>query len=130
MLRREARSKLDARLSARRAVAAMRRFHPHPFCHDFEALLLALPDELKRYLETRADITKHYNSRRPEDQDFDRYPKKVVAFLFGKFLGRRYDPNDCRRIVEYAGPDGVQKIESCCPRFAELVGALRGLVEV
>ena len=128
-LRREVRRRLRACLSPRKADAAIRRFHAHPFRHDFEVLLLALPDRLRQYLRTSADITKHYNARRPEDQDFERYPKRVVSALFRKHLRRAYDPvKDGRRFFEYATAEHVRSIESICPCFAELMVALRSLV--
>jgi hypothetical protein len=127
VLRREVRGALSARLRAKAVDAAMKRFHPHPFRHDFEVVLLACPDALKRRLGTRADVAKQYH-RRPEEQNFEEYPKRVVRRLFRKFAKRRYHPtDDCPRILEYASPEAVKGIERACPRFGEFVAALRSL---
>lgn len=124
-----ARRAREEQVSRRRASSAMKRFHPHPFRHDFEVLLLALPERLKAYLGTTSRIEKHYNARQPEEQDFDRYPKRVVEQLFRKFAKRDYnDVTDCPRFFEGTTAELVQGIETACPRFADFVGALRGAV--
>jgi len=125
VLRREVVRELRIRLSRRKAELAAARFHPHPFRHDFEVLLLACPDLLKRRLRTETDITKHYH-RNPEDQDFDDYPKKVVRRLFSRFLGTHYIPvADCARILEYLTPEHVESVERTCPRLGEFLAAIR-----
>lgn len=118
-----------AKRAAKRALdSALRRFHPHPFKHDFEVVLLALPTLLREHLGTRVDVTKHFNHERPEDQDFQRYPKRVVQFLFNKFGGRRYNEvDDCLRILERAQAEDAKRLENVCPCIAELASALRRL---
>ena len=128
VLQREVREALKERLGARKLVGAMRRFHAHPFRHDFEVVLLACPELLKRRLGTEADISKHY-SRKPEDQDFEQYPKKVVQRLFRKFAKRRYRPTyDCPRVLDYMTAEHVNRIRRACPRFGELATALEQLL--
>jgi hypothetical protein len=113
-------------LSAKRLRRAIARFHPHPFRHDFEVLMLALPERLQVYLKTQDDVTKRYNAHRPEDQDFRRYPKRMVKELFKKHLKRDYDPvTDGRRFFESVTPSDVKKIVSRCPKFKALVRDLR-----
>ena len=125
VLRREVAGELRSRLAPRKAKLAADRFHPYPFRHDFEVLLLACPDLLKRRLRTDADITKHYR-KKPEDQNFDEYPKKVVRRLFTKFLKSRYIPvADCAAILEYLTPGHVESIERACPRLKEFLAAIR-----
>ncbi|MFW6161427.1 MAG: DUF4276 family protein [Planctomycetota bacterium] len=125
VLNREVNAELAKRCSPRRAEDALSRFHPHPFRHDFEVVLLACPEPLKRRLGTTSDITKHYRSN-PEDQDFHEYPKKIVDRLFQRFQKRRYRPtDDCPRILEYASAGDVQGIEERCPRFRQFLAALR-----
>ena len=128
VLRREVRRELRERLGARAVAAATSRFHAHPFRHDFEVLLLALPERLKQYLKTDSDVTRHYNARRPEDQDFERYPKRVMNALCNQFLRRRYDPVvDARRFFGNATAEDVHRIGALCPCFREFVEALREL---
>jgi hypothetical protein len=128
-LRRQVRRELEARLSPRKLDSAAERFHPHPFRHDFEVLMLALPEHLKRYLRAETDITKHYNARFPEDQDFLRYPKRVVASLFRQHLRRAYNPpKDGQRFFQRVTPDDVRGIELSCPCFREFLAVLRALV--
>jgi len=127
VLRREVVRELRHRLNARKAKGAAARFHPHPFRHDFEVVLLACPDLLKRRLRTDTDITKHYN-KRPEDQDFDQYPKKVVRRLFNQFANRRYNPvDDAAAILEYATTEHVKRVRQQCPCLHEFLGALEAL---
>lgn len=128
VLRREVARELRSRLVPAKARSAAARFHPHPFRHDFEVLLLACPDLLKRRLRTDTDITKHYN-RKPEDQNFEEYPKKVVRRLFSQFLRTRYSPvADCAAILEYLTPERVESIERTCPRLREFLAAIRELL--
>ena len=125
VLRREVARELRSRLAPAKAKSAAARFHPHPFRHDFEVVLLACPDLLKRRLRTDSDITKHYR-KKPEDQNFDEYPKKVVRRLFTQFLRSRYIPvADCARILEYLTPEHVESIERTCPRLEEFLAAIR-----
>lgn len=125
VLNREAATELAKRCRPQRADEALSRFHPHPFRHDFEVVLLACPGPLKRRLGTTSDITKHYHSN-PEDQDFDEYPKRIVDRLFQRFRKRRYRPtDDCPRVLEYASDLDVKGIEERCPRFRQLLAALR-----
>lgn len=127
VLRREAKKALRARLNPKQVSQAMARFHAHPFRHDFEVVLLACPDLLKRRLGTKADITKRYK-KSPEDQNFDEYPKKIVRRLFETFARRRYDAvDDCPRVLEYARAEHVQRIAKTCPRFGEFIAALEAL---
>lgn len=128
VLRREAAKEVRSRLAPAKAKLAVARFHPHPFRHDFEVILLACPDLLKRRPRTDTDITKHFN-RKPEDQNFDEYPKKVVRKLFERFARRRYNPvDDCARILEYLTPRRVESIERACPRLKEFLAAIRQLL--
>jgi len=125
VLEREVRRELKGRVGARRLSEAMLRFHPHPFRHDFEVILLACPELLKRRLRTDTDITKHYN-KSPEDQNFDDYPKKVVRRLFSKFATRGYNPvDDCAAVLEYLTPEHVESIERTCPRLGKFLAAIR-----
>jgi len=127
LLGREVGSDLRARLGTQRAKQLMRRFHPHPFRHDFEVLLLACPDLLKRYIGTNVDITTQYR-KNPEDQDFNEYPKRVVGKLFSRFAKRRYDPvADCPRILEGVTAEHLRRIEELCPRMREFLRAIQGL---
>ncbi len=127
-LRREVRGQLSARLGVRRAVAALRRFHPHPFRHDFEAIVLACPERLKAYLRTTADIAKRY-SRNPEDQDFEQYPSKVVDALFNQFRHTRYKKgHDPERLFDGFTRAELDALCMRCPRFAAFVSDLRAAV--
>jgi len=127
VLRREVNGELRARVSAKKADRALDRFHAHPFCHDFEVILLACPGPLKKRLGTTSDITKHYRSK-PEDQNFDDYPKKVVHRLFRKFAKRKYRaPDDFPRVLEYATAEDVKGMEALCPRLRGFLRDLRGL---
>ncbi|MBM4033991.1 MAG: DUF4276 family protein [Planctomycetes bacterium] len=128
LLRREVRGQLSARLGARRAAAALRRFHPHPFRHDFEAVVLACPERLKAYLRTTADITKRYR-RDPEDQDFEQYPSKVVDALFNHFRHTRYKKgHDPERLFDGFTRPELDALCARCPRFAAFVTDLRETV--
>jgi hypothetical protein len=128
-LAQEVKRELSARLAPGDAQRAMKRFHPHPFCHDFEVLYLASPERLSAYLATKSNITKHYNHTHPEDQDLQEYPKKIVQFLFRHFRGRSYrEVEDGRRFFGPATEHDLDTITLRCPRFASLVAALRGLV--
>jgi len=125
----EVRRHLATRLAPRATRSAMVRFHPHPFRHDFEVLLLAMPGPLGTYLRAESDITRHFNARQPEEQDFDRYPKRIVEFLFRKFLGRRYnDVEDYRAILERASAEDFRRTEALCPCFAAFVRDLRNTI--
>lgn len=125
VLRQEVQRELADRAGRGAGAAAIARFHPHPFCHDFEVLLLACPDRLRRHLGTNADITKRYR-KNPEEQDFDRYPSKVVDELFHHFKRTRYrKPYDAQRVLAGATEDDLRAICARCPRFSEFVAALQ-----
>jgi len=127
LLEREVRTHLRQTLGSGSAGRALQRFHPHPFRHDFEVVLLACPDLLKRYLGTRVDITRHYR-KLPEDQNFADYPKRVIRKLFAKFTRRRYDPvSDCPRILDGVTAEHLRRIEELCPRMREFLAVIRQL---
>ncbi|MBM4042660.1 MAG: DUF4276 family protein [Planctomycetes bacterium] len=129
VLTREVKRELGARLAPNRVNQAIERFHPHPFCHDFEVLYLASSERLSSYLGTTANITKHYNHSRPEEQNLLKYPKTIVRFLFRHFAGRNYnDVDDSRSFFAPVTEDHLAAITRRCPRFAGLVEALRKLV--
>ncbi len=128
MLRRGVKAELSARVGVRRVAAALRRFHPHPFRHDFEAIVLACPDRLKAYMRTTVDITRRY-SRNPEDQDFERYPSKVVESLFNDFRHTRYKKgHDPERLFDGFTRPELDAVCARCPRFAGFVAELRAAV--
>ena len=128
LLRREAMEQLEARTTPKKAANAIQRLHTHPFRHDYEVVLLACPDRLKRYLGGDADVTKWYAAK-PEDQDFDEYPSRVLAKLFGKFRRTRYrKTQDAPRILAGITQQELGAICKKCPRFGEFVAALRGVL--
>jgi hypothetical protein len=128
VLTREVRNALDALVSPRAAADMIRRLHAHPFRHDFEVVLLALPERLGPYLRTQTDLTKRYG-KNPEDHNFDDYPSRVVNRLFNEFAHTRYrKADDARRVLGGATKEDLDLICARCPRFAEFVGALRQLV--
>jgi len=125
-LRQQVRREFRSRYGRKAPVRAMERFHPCPFRHDFEVILLAMPAALASCLRTNQTVEQHYNSRNPEDQDFDRYPKRVVRLLFEKFAKRRYDEvTDYPRVLDRATQDEVRGTADVCPRFAQFIEALR-----
>jgi len=130
LLHREVRDQLKARTNTRGATTAIQRFHPHPFRHDFEVVILACPDRLKRHLRTDADVTKWYKAN-PEDQNFDEYPSKMLAKLFSKFARTRYRKTyDAPRMLDRLTESELRAVCKTCPRFGEFVTALRRAVGV
>ena len=128
VLRREVKNALEALASPRAAADLITRFHAHPFRHDFEVVLLALPERLGPYLRTQTDLTERYR-KSPEDQDFDDYPSRVVNRLFNEFAHTRYrKADDARRVLDGATEEDLDLVCTRCPRFAEFVAALRQLL--
>ena len=64
------------------------RFHVHCLKHDLEVLLLAAEGALMAYLGSQSFAVAW--RRPPEDQNFDRPPKRIVERLFSQHLRRDY----------------------------------------
>ena len=129
LLRREVLKQLGTRTNPDTAAKAVQRLHPHPFRHDFEVVVLACPDRLRRYLGGDADVTRWYTAK-PEDQNFDEYPSRVLAKLFSKFRRTRYrKTQDAPRILAGVTEQELSAICRMCPRFGDFVAALRRVLE-
>jgi hypothetical protein len=110
-------------------VAAVRsRFRVHCLKHDLEALLLAVPDVLRKRLGT-TDALKSGWRQPVEDQNDDKPPKRVVEELFKKYRKKPgyVDTSDALWILRKAP---LEDVEAACPqRFAPFVRELRAIAE-
>jgi hypothetical protein len=98
------------------------RFHVHCFKYDLEVLLLAVPEELRKYLGIN-ELEATW--REPvEDQDHENNPKKIVKELFRRH-GRKYrDTEDMSKILD---PSLLEPIMQRCHQcFAPFVNFLDG----
>lgn len=95
------------------------RFRAHCLKHDLEALLLAVPDLLRKRLRTTDRLVGQW-SHAVEDQDEDRPPKAVVNELFRKYRKERYaEAVDAAAILRKAR---LEDVTAACPQcFAPFV---------
>lgn len=96
------------------------RFHVFCFKHEFEALLLALPERLKR----RAGVSRTSVAWTTpvEDQNHDKPPKRVVEEVFGEGGHTYRDTIDAPAIL--AGADYRQVTDACPQCFKPFVSFL------
>ena len=116
------------RISSAKAVSFMLRFFPSAFRHDFEMLLLAAVDDLRKHLGT----TKALETWRVpvEDQDLERPPKRLVEELFLTKSSRRRayrDTKDAPAILRSVKKDHLRAVlrtksgQWTCPEFVALL---------
>ncbi|MBI4568883.1 MAG: DUF4276 family protein [Planctomycetes bacterium] len=105
-------------------------FAPHCLKHDLEALLLAVPDRLRKRLKTEDKLTNTW--RKPVEEQNDREPpKRVVEKLFEKY--RKNNPpykgtTDAPVILDRANLDDIEK--ACRQCFAPFVSDLRTAIGI
>jgi len=107
------------------------RFHPYPFCHDLEVLLLAVPDRLRARLRTSDNLSSNY--RHPvEDQNDRTPPKRVVETLFNTKHHKREaykDTVDAPAILQGV-PLSSLKNPRELPHFSQFLCELEGVTGV
>lgn len=96
------------------------RFHVHCLKHDFEVLLLASEDKLKRYLGLQA-FPSQIRWRQPvEGQDHQKPPKRVIEELFQHVKRRYIDTFDAPLILQGIDPfDLASKCPQCFKPFLD-----------
>ena len=99
------------------------RFYVFCFKHDLEALVLACEDALRIRLET--DIFRVQWHKPVEDQNHDRYPKRVVEDLFSAHRHRYKDTVDAPVILGVSDISTVT--EACSQCFKPFVDFLIAL---
>ncbi len=96
----------------------MARFYASALKHDLEVLLLAATKQLKIRLGMQ---NRHRLSgwRRPEDQNQDKPPKKIVGELFRRHLKRPYrEISDSDAILRNAD---LREVAEQCPAFRAMI---------
>lgn len=101
----------------------MERFFASALKHDLEMLLLAVPGQLRNRLKTSASSIDW--PRRPEDQNQNKPPKKIVEKLFRTRLKRSYrEITDSQAILSKATLSEVlfdEKQNVKCPAFRAML---------
>ena len=90
------------------------RFYPSALKHDLEVLLLAATSQLQSRLKM-----KNSHSGRPEDQNQNKPPKKVIEELFQKNLKRSY--REITDSVAILGNADLQEVAGRCPAFRAVI---------
>lgn len=90
------------------------RFYPSALKHDLEVLLLAATSQLQSRLKM-----KNSHSGRPEDQNQNKPPKKVIEELFQKNLKRSY--REITDSVAILGNANLQEVVGQCPAFRAVI---------